>query len=575
MNPPLHKSAFLLLTALWLTTLTGITSTPLETHEAFVLETSQTMQSTGDWILPRFNKELRLQKPPLSYWLTGLVSRVDPFNTEVQIWHGRMVSLLAGLLIVLVTARTGALIYGQNTGLLAALLLLSSQGFIHLSHSARPDFLYAALCAVQLLAWIEAWKAEDRTQRQRWSSLLGWAAAALATLAKGPQVPAVFLAGTLIFLLAGHERKRTLRILRPLSGAALFCALVLPWWILLNRRLQSLGVDLADSQLSGSLLRNLASWKELSSGYYLGILFVLTLPASLAIPFMIPRLWKTRRRTGAATRFLLCASVTLLVVFTLGGHYRKHYLLPILPVFALLLARAVCIIPFAPLRPWQKTALAATGGLATLGCAGLLLYRGAYGSLLILSLCTAFLFLLLKKALQPFCRPPHPLAAQALKAAVLMTVLVAAYHAFIPSQNRIANQRFSEHIGRSLQPEDVLIEWKSSPSILPYYAQTGIIPFLDIEKLKAFIAEVEDSQTVFAVLDVTELDRFRTVFDVEVLLSTRKGSGDFTFVKINGLNPPAKSVQLQNPAADRVPAGLADIPLLIFSLTCPRILSGP
>src|SRR6185295_2649298 len=42
---------------------------PIDAHEAFVARTATEMSRRGEWAVPWFNDEIRLQKPPLSYWL--------------------------------------------------------------------------------------------------------------------------------------------------------------------------------------------------------------------------------------------------------------------------------------------------------------------------------------------------------------------------------------------------------------------------------------------------------------------------------------------------------------------------
>lgn len=538
MSATFRKYALLLLTGVWLTTLIGINSVPLETHEVYVLQTAQEMQTSGDWILPHFNDLLRLQKPPFSYWATLLISKLDPFNNHIQIWHGRLVSMLAGLLLVLATARAGTVFYGRKTGLLAAMLLLCTQGFINLSHSARPDFLYSTFCFLQLFAWGNAWMATDGTPKQRWSSLLGWVMAALAMLTKGPQVPAVFLIGIVIFLLTRTERKRTLHILRPLSGTVIFCIIVLPWWILLNRRLQIDGVNIADSQLSGSLLCNMAGWKDLLSGYYFWTLFVLLLPTSLIFPFMFRRLWKDRGKTSSVTRMLLIVSGTFLLVFTLGGHYRKHYLIALLPIFSLFSARAVYSIPFDILKARSRKMLLAMGGLFMLGGTGLLLYREAYLLLLLLPVYTLLLILIWKRLLANTEWDKQRLSTQLPPCAILVTILLSIYVGFLPmNPNRVGEQAFSEYISRTLAQDDLIIEWRCSPANLPFYARRSVASFEKLDILKNYLAENHKDHLVFAVLPASELEWFNSVFENEILQNTRdyrKDENDLVFVKILG-----------------------------------------
>lgn len=47
----------------------------LDGHEVLLAETAREMTVSGDWIVPRFAGELRLQKPPLGYWLSAVSYR--------------------------------------------------------------------------------------------------------------------------------------------------------------------------------------------------------------------------------------------------------------------------------------------------------------------------------------------------------------------------------------------------------------------------------------------------------------------------------------------------------------------
>ncbi len=508
------RRVFVLLVALWGFTLAGIQSFPLETHEAFVLATAQEMKTGGDWILPRFNDELRLNKPPLNYWATLLVAAADPVRADIQIYHGRLVSLLAVLMMVLLTVRTGRKLYGRETGILAAVFIMGTGGMLSLSNNAKPDTLYAALCTLQLAAWIDAWQAATPS-RQRWSAWLGWAAAGLATLTKGPQVPAVFLLGMAAFLAAGPDRRRALAVLRPLSGAALFCTLVLPWWLLLQQRLRALGVDFSDSQLSGSLLHNLASWRELLSVYYLWMPLAQMLPFSLLLVPLLPRLVKSRPPMSPATRLLAYVSITLLVLFTLGGHYRKHYLLPLLPVFALLLADSVRLIRFPGFNAAWVKLLVVAGAAGALGCAGLMLWQGEYAALALfagLSLLTARL--LSRELADTFGGQPL-FARQLLVMAAAVIPLGTGFYTYAPAQRWPATeQELKKFAGEQLSGNDRLVCWKTSVNILPYFARRPVQAFTDEAKLRRYVADNQNRHPVFAVLPAHELPAFGERFEI-------------------------------------------------------------
>jgi 4-amino-4-deoxy-L-arabinose transferase-like glycosyltransferase len=63
-------AAVSILTAFW-----AITDRPLGGHEAYVAVTARQMVNSGDWLIPYFNGEPRLQKTPLGYWLVAAAAK--------------------------------------------------------------------------------------------------------------------------------------------------------------------------------------------------------------------------------------------------------------------------------------------------------------------------------------------------------------------------------------------------------------------------------------------------------------------------------------------------------------------
>ncbi len=536
------RRVFVLLVALWVLTLAGIQAIPLETHEAFVLATAQEMQTGGDWVLPRFNSELRLTKPPLNYWATLLVSAIDPSRDDIQIYHGRLVSLFAVLLMVLLTAKAGGKLYGKETGVLAAVMLLCSSGMLQLSHNAKPDVLYAALCTLQLFAWVEAWKA-DTPSRQRGCALLGWVAVGLATLTKGPQVPAVFLLGLLVFLLSGPDRRRVFQILRPVSGLIVASLLVLPWWLLLQQRLRALGVDVADSQLSGSLLHNLASWKELLGVYYLWQTLVQMLPVNLLLILILPQFIKKDRPVmQPATRLLACVSIALLILFTLGGHYRKHYLLPLLPVYSVFLANSARFLRFQGVDGILKKGLWAVAAVGAAVCAGFMVWRGEYGVLGLYVGVGLLVARLLKLELAGSFREQPVFIRQLLVMTAALTVLGAGFNAYLPTALwQEKEQDFKRSIGKRLSENDRLVCWKTSVNILPYFVRQPVRAFTEEDKLLAYVKETQSSHPVFALMSAGEMPSFNAFFKTrtrQTFINKKKPTKSLAFVEILGLQVP-------------------------------------
>jgi 4-amino-4-deoxy-L-arabinose transferase-like glycosyltransferase len=118
-----------------------------------------------------------LDKPPLTFWLTGLFMKVFGVNH----FAGRFVALLTTLLAVYSTFRLGALYDNRRTGYLAAVILATTQAVFLMNHDVRTD--------LNLMAWniFSLWQlCEFLEFRKHKNLVLGFVGIALAMLSKGP-----------------------------------------------------------------------------------------------------------------------------------------------------------------------------------------------------------------------------------------------------------------------------------------------------------------------------------------------------------------------------------------------------
>jgi 4-amino-4-deoxy-L-arabinose transferase-like glycosyltransferase len=334
-------AAALLIAAVFaLLSLPGLESLPLDKHEGLVLQSAKEMHVRGDWIVPWFNAEPRLNKPPFSYWATLATAWIRGGGSisgsvgEPAILDARIPSLLAMfgcLLLIPVLARKftepGA---GPAVGGLAAALFAASPAVAVFAQDARPDPLYAFFCVAGTACLIA-----DRARPfpTRLAALGGWALFALATLTKGPHIP-LFLIIALVLTQRsrGGGLRNAVCALRPISGLALFALLTLPWWWALGRQLGS--ETIAASQLGGELYQ--PSWRGLSEAYReaLGPV-VLLFPWSL-IPLLHWRQTRALWRFDTNFRRLALLCLVPLSLTLISPQHRWHYPLPIVPLFAVL-----------------------------------------------------------------------------------------------------------------------------------------------------------------------------------------------------------------------------------------------
>ena len=321
----------------------GLRELPLDGHEVLVARSAAEMQARGDWLVPWFNGEPRLNKPPLSYWLAATaaaaVGDLDAIGGE----HARFVSVTAMLALLVLVYLMGERIGAPRAGLAGAAMLASSVAFFGASHDARPDALYAMFCAIPILAYLGNNGAREAPRLP----LAAWVGIAAAVLTKGPQLPVM-----LVLALALHLRWEGVPLralparLRLLPGVALTAALTLPWWLLVVHRL---GPEIiAQSQLAGTLIR--PSLTSITDPYYAWRPLLLLLPWLALAPVALADLrrdddWRSHRRL-----FLLLWLVPALLL-SLGPQKRWFYMLPAVAPAMLWLGLALQGLP-ASSRRW-------------------------------------------------------------------------------------------------------------------------------------------------------------------------------------------------------------------------------
>lgn len=314
----------------------GTTQLPLDAHETFVVQTAQEMHENNNWIVPLFNDQPRLKKPPLNYWITGAVAWLTGSLDHIQPWHGRVASIISALGLVIFAFLLADKLYNRQLAVISALLISTSLGLFNYSHDARPDMLYSLFCTAGFTAFVYAWKEKHRIPKMCFVYGM-WATWALATLTKGPHMPAMYLLACLIFSrLSGISWKNILELTRPLSGGLLFVCIAAPWWILLNNSLGSTGLH--GTQLSGSLLT--IKFKNILKFYYFYRPLLLVLPWVVFIPFTVQFLKQDREYRHASLLMGLLVLVPV-IILTIGSQERWFYMLPSIVPMIILLAGGV------------------------------------------------------------------------------------------------------------------------------------------------------------------------------------------------------------------------------------------
>ncbi|MBD2550226.1 glycosyltransferase family 39 protein [Microcystis elabens FACHB-917] len=334
---------------------------------------ARAMVETGDWLIPRVNGLPRYDKPPLVYWLMGLVYALpgQPHWNPLGTWAARFPSALAAIGVMLALADTllrwpqpqpqpasasasasdsaghpsaAALERPGLTALTAALAFSLSPLVLAWGRTAVSDSLFSGLVALALLL---CWQAYADPSRRWW---LPWPVLGLAVLAKGP-VAVVLLGLTLLLFgwlqadIAGLWRR-----LRPLRGLVLTALVAGPWYVL---ALISEGRPFWDSffgyhnlqRFTEVVNRHLQPW-----WFFVPVMLVASLPASPLLLVGLARAIGPLRRSWCPTwpqppaaslaRFAACWLLAVLLFFTAAATKLPSYWLPATPAAGLLIALA-------------------------------------------------------------------------------------------------------------------------------------------------------------------------------------------------------------------------------------------
>src|SRR5262249_26967781 len=179
----------------------------------------------------------------------------------------------------------------------------------------------------------------SQTSLQTWRlAAIFWTALAAGILVKGPLI--LMFAGLAAAALVAVDRSaRWLMRLKPAAGVPWMLLLVLPWFVAITMKS---GDSFFAESLGHDLFAKLGSGQESHGappGTYLLLFWVTFFPGAMLAPLAVPAVWRARGEPGA--RFLLAWIVPAWIVLEIGVTTRPHYVLPLYPAIAILIAGAI------------------------------------------------------------------------------------------------------------------------------------------------------------------------------------------------------------------------------------------
>jgi 4-amino-4-deoxy-L-arabinose transferase-like glycosyltransferase len=303
-------------------------------------QVAREMLARHDWVTPTLSGSPWLEKPPLYYWQAMIAYKLF----GVSDWAARLPSAIDGFALVFTVywflrrLRPGFELDG-------ALMLASASGIAGYARAASMDLPLAASFAIAMLAWYAWLESGNRAYLAAFYAFL-----AIAMLAKGPVAPALaaVIIAVFIFIFAAVERTNKLAwktIVRKtlwLPGIVLFCAIGLPWYVMVQLRNPQFFYEFIIEHNLARFSTNLYHHPE-PFWYYLPVTLLGWVPWSAFVGAAC--VWAARRfRNRDAdnlSAFLLIWIAVTVVFFSISRSKLPGYILPAIPPGIILLAQYV------------------------------------------------------------------------------------------------------------------------------------------------------------------------------------------------------------------------------------------
>ena len=484
--------------------LLGLDSAPyFADGEARYIQNAWAMVQNSDWLVPTFNSENFIDKPPLSFWLTAL--SIQTFGSDV--FFARLPHALMMTALCLMIFAFGKKFYGRHTALLASLIMAScAMGFIA-SQVVMTDLAFSLSLSATLFAFLYAHLTASKLKRELFLMLM-FVSAALAMLAKG--LIGIFFPAMIIgsWIALTWQWRLVLRS-RLILGTLLFVAITAPWHILIGQRLDEFYQYYFVNQHFERFLTDRHN-RDKFFGFFLLVLGIGLLPWTMFFIQALKEKWQNirdKKEIKNIDLYLVLWFALPLAFFSLSSSKLPLYILPIFPPAALIIGSYLSNI-------WQRQATkefyigvyGVAGFLILLSTAFIVLFftgnvspimaqvfspdfytsiQFILTALISLALSLGLLFLLQQKG------SPQKIIISLTGAAII--IIPSLYWLIAPKIFAAeGNQTFARAILPRISPKDEIASYNISYNDLPLYFNRPITLIYDKEKKTQPWVEAQD-----------------------------------------------------------------------------------
>lgn len=304
--------------------------------EASFSEATREMIDSGDWLTPRLNGNIRFDKPILIYYIMAVSFKLFGISE----WAARLHSAVFATMLLLVTFLFVRRHLPERVAFMSSVILGSNLLIVILGRAATTDMALNLTTTCALLLFFEG------TQGHRRLYLAIYPLLALGFLIKGPVAVAIFLSAAIPYLLLTRKLRLFLREAYPIWGVIAFTAIALPWFAIMWTIHGTEYTDAARAFTLGRYFSTIGGHGG-TIFFYIPVLLITFFPWVVWLPSSLWRVFRAKGKaagpTETASFFLLFAAVWMvggLIFFSISQTRMAHYIAPLYPAAAILVAQA-------------------------------------------------------------------------------------------------------------------------------------------------------------------------------------------------------------------------------------------